>query len=812
MIASAKDTTASAGAARIPKADPKPGASYATGQAALDRLGTTLPAVAKAHGMSATKLSAELTSDPTLALDKQGNLAYFDIAAPGEPAAAPAAPEASGPAQASGPQFQLASLPGADKTIYLDFDGNVTEGTTWNTAYNVPSITSPAYDNDGDPSTFSAGELTIIADAWKVIAEDFAPWNVNVTTIDPGVEALRNSGAGDTKWGVRVVFTKDTFAGCGCGGHAYVGSFDDATDIPAFVYNRSFRGASEAGTHEAGHTLNLSHDGLTSGTTYYGGHGSGETSWAPIMGVGYFVNTVQWSQQEFTGANNGTSTGNYGNGADDIAILGSMTNGNNFGLRADDHGDTAATATAISGTDVLETGTVGTRADVDAFSFTTQGGLVSLDAQPLAAPFGNLDVALTLRNSSGAQVAVADNPDARAAGLVATVPAGTYTVSLDGVGAGDPIAATPTGYTDYASIGQYSLRVQLQTGPPPPDTTPPAAPTGLAASVNGSSVDLSWSANGESDLAGYRVQRAASTAGPFATVSTVAAAGTSWTDASPISGVNVYRLVAFDTSDNASVPSATASVDMTPPPAPFTVANGERSVQGTVSGTYQATQARDGVSESITEVDKGRKRSRYDTLEHRWTLPASTGAQRLSIVATGVDAGDADAGFRFEWSRDGVSWLPLATFSGTVDMSFPLGSPTGTVNVRVVDTNSTAGQVRHDTVRVDLIRIDGDVVDAPAEAMVADFTVGTQRADRRSAYGTVSVAVHDDFGTPVVGARIAVTFTGAFKDVVTIVTNADGVASYQTSTAARKPSFGVCLMGLDAGSLDYLGGKVCLPS
>ncbi|MEJ7800681.1 MAG: hypothetical protein WKF60_09185 [Ilumatobacter sp.] len=134
---------------------------------------------------------------------------------------------------------------------------------------------SPPYSRDAD-SAFSDSELQIVRDTWAVVAEDFAPWNVNVTTIDPGQDALRRWGNGDTQWGVRVVITKD-WKGCSCGGFAYLGSFDDSTDEPAFVFNTSFTGVSEASSHEVGHTLLLNHDGLTTGTTYYAGHSTSST-------------------------------------------------------------------------------------------------------------------------------------------------------------------------------------------------------------------------------------------------------------------------------------------------------------------------------------------------------------------------------------------------------------------------------------------------------------------------------------------------------------------------------------------------------
>ena len=211
----------------------------------------------------------------------------------------------------------FSSLPGADHTIYLDFDGHTTQNTTWNAAYNVSSIVSPEYDIDGNPGTFNATELQRIEAAWKWVAEDFSPFDVNVTTVDPGAAALSYSGGGDTKWGSRVVITDDTFAICGCGGHAYLGSFDDPQDEPVFVYNTSEKGVSEAATHEVGHAMLLRHDGDSS-SAYYWGHGTGDASWAPLMGASYNRSVTQWSKGEYYNANQTE---------DDLSIISSLTNG-----------------------------------------------------------------------------------------------------------------------------------------------------------------------------------------------------------------------------------------------------------------------------------------------------------------------------------------------------------------------------------------------------------------------------------------------------------------------------------------------------
>src|SRR5215469_6320685 len=75
----------------------------------------------------------------------------------------------------------LNSDPGAPHTLYLDFHGEPSEYWGLQT---VPA--TPAYDVDGDPTTFSSQELANIQEIWSRVAEAFSPFNVNVTTVDPG--------------------------------------------------------------------------------------------------------------------------------------------------------------------------------------------------------------------------------------------------------------------------------------------------------------------------------------------------------------------------------------------------------------------------------------------------------------------------------------------------------------------------------------------------------------------------------------------------------------------------------------------------
>jgi hypothetical protein len=338
-----------------------------------------------------------------------------------------------------GETFNLSSLPGAEHTIYLDFDGHTTTGTQWNAAYGT--IITPAYDTDGDVSTFSLAELEVIQRTWLRVAEDFAPFNVNVTTVEPPVSDLIRSDSSDTRWGVRVVVGENTWYS-NAGGVAYVGSFTSNIDTPTYVFNTSLIGVSEAVTHEVGHTLGLFHDG-TSTQEYYPGHGSGPTGWAPVMGVGYYQELVQWSQGEYADANNNE---------DDLSII---TTQNGFGYRADDYGSTIGTAASIS--NGTTSGIIERNTDVDYFEFTTGGGDVTID------PFfesPNLDILATLYDSSGTQISTS-NPIGALNASFTGLGSGTYYVSIQGTGEGNVLG---TGYSDYGSLGQYTITV---TGQPP---------------------------------------------------------------------------------------------------------------------------------------------------------------------------------------------------------------------------------------------------------------------------------------------------------------------------------------------------------
>lgn len=423
-----------------------------------------LPPAAKARALNWLRTFAFSAKDAAahLRADRDGGI-YFVCPAADALAGEPA--ETSGPGTASAP-VPISQPPvyhskaGAPSVIYLDFNGGVVTNTAWNSSYGVTRWDVAPYSQDSDTNNFSDAEQTWIRRVWERIAEDYAPFNVDVTT-DAAFDPDNTGGQDNIGW-LMICPTVDlngvNLPHAGYGGIAYVGVFGGAsyspTYQPAWVSSSNGGGneaiVAEAASHEMGHNMGLSHDG-TSTLTYYGGHGatSEAPSWGPIMGTGYNRNVSQWCKGEYYNANLFQ---------DDLAIISGRV-----AYRTDDHGNTFGTATELvsSNSVVSQTGRIETTGETDVFAFTTAAGPITISAAPYKCDAdtwgGNLDIALELYDSTFTLI-TATNPAANVtATLAATVSGGRYYVVLKPVGAGNPTNNPPSGYTVYSSLGQYTL-------------------------------------------------------------------------------------------------------------------------------------------------------------------------------------------------------------------------------------------------------------------------------------------------------------------------------------------------------------------
>jgi hypothetical protein len=374
----------------------------------------------------------------------------------------------------------LDSRASAAAKIYLDFNGDTS--ATWGS---YRPGTTPAYDTDGDATTFSDTELANIRDIFNRVAEKYAPFNIDVTTVDPGTYANRVA--------VHVVIGgSGSWLGSAAGGVAFINAFTNSSSnnawvFPAMLGNGTPKYVAEAAAHEAGHTFGLQHqsayDSAGNQTAAYRGNDANGD--APIMGNSYSARRGMWS--------NGTSALGSTSYQDDLSIISSSANA--FGYRADDYGSTPSTAAALSltGTAVNATaGVIEKTSDADVFSFTTGAGGVSFTAKP-STYGGMLDAKLELRDASGSLVASADSGLSET--LTASLAAGTYTIAVESHGG-------------YGDVGQYTLTgnvVASDATPPTPQPTAPAAPGALtAATLTKTSVRLHWTDNA-SDETGFKV-------------------------------------------------------------------------------------------------------------------------------------------------------------------------------------------------------------------------------------------------------------------------------------------------------------------
>lgn len=351
------------------------------------------------------------------------------------------------------------SKPDSSKIIYLDFNGHAVTGTAWNVSR--ATYQCLPYDLDGDATTFSDSEQAKIIEIWERVTEDFKAFDINVTTVEPASFGPMVARALITK---NIDATGAANPAPTAGGVAYKNVFGNplfhTQYSPAFVYfNRvgAFPNIAEAVSHEVGHNLGLSHDG-TSSEEYYKGHGTGENSWAAIMGASYNRNFTQWSKGDYYRANNRE---------DDVSIISAKT-----GLATDDVSATLGGANLVAVTEgsfVSEGFFIGANTDVDLHRIVIDQASVTINAEAFKVPgspmYGsNLGIQLELLSSAGNLISAAPAQGQSMATITASVNHGTYYIRISGIGSGSPLASTPAGFVAYGSMGAYKIYGTIGSG------------------------------------------------------------------------------------------------------------------------------------------------------------------------------------------------------------------------------------------------------------------------------------------------------------------------------------------------------------
>lgn len=529
--------------------------------------------------------------------------------------------------------FKLHTNPNSSNKIFLDFDGGLISGKAWGGG---ATYDTEAFDLDGNPTNFSDTERARIHEIWTRIADDFAAFDVDITTEAP------NSFGPNTGW---LLFTKDwdkngnAMPSQGAGGVAYVGVWGRSNYSyyqPALVYyNRLGGGAAnfmaEAGSHEMGHNFGLGHDG-SSTTSYFQGLGadSEPSSWAPIMGVGYYKNVTQWSKGDYPDANQLQ---------DDIAILqghlgGSAdTDGSNstpVALVIDENGQFSATNREVDpGNTVTDNKGSIQVADTDWFQFSAGTGALAINATPAWDAFtrtsrrgGNLDIGLRLYDAQG--TLLIDSADAyeTSASISTSVAEGLYLLEVYG---SDSIYAN-----DYGSQGHYYLDGQVTVGVA--DTTPPDpnpmqfAQAPLAASAYEITMDSIVATDDRGGAVSYQFS---CTFGDEACVDSNWQSDTAYT-ASGLTPLTQYcfSVTARDLAGNTTEPSAEvcattdeAPPELTAPNAPSGMAAGDGQDGSAVLSWIDNS---DDESAFIIEREKQHKSGRWQSTTTVATLTANT--------------------------------------------------------------------------------------------------------------------------------------------------------------------------------------------
>lgn len=385
-------------------------------------------------------------------------------------------------------------------------------------------------------------------------------------------------------------------------------------------------------------------------------------------------------------------------------------------------------------------------------------------------------------------------------------------------------------------------------GPPPPgDTTPPAAPTGLVATaVSSTRVDLDWDDNTEPDLAGYKIYRSETAGGPYSLVDS-GISTSDYSDTSAVPSTTYYYVVkavdtSYNESDYSNEDSATTPGDTTPPAAPtnLSASAGDSTVsldwddntEGDLDSynVYRSTTQGSGYTSIATGV------ANSDYIDN-----TVTNGTTYYYVVTAVDTSSNESAYSNEASTtpEGDVTPPaaptnLAATAGNNSVSLnwddnsepdldsynvyrdtTAGGPytqiaSGVATSDFVDNTVTNGTTYYYVVTA--VDTSTNESSNSNEASVTPQAGGTMHVDvinlwttgGGSKVGVAQVYIVDSAGAPVANATVTGIFTGSYNETRSGITDGNGEVQIQTAdTASGKISFTFCVDDVTHASLVY---------
>lgn len=140
----------------------------------------------------------------------------------------------------------------------------------------------------------------------------------------------------------------------------------------------------------------------------------------------------------------------------------------------------------------------------------------------------------------------------------------------------------------------------------------------------------------------------------------------------------------------------------------------EYTVEGAIlSGSYASLQVSDNVYEALQEnTTSGNPSTRVSSLEHTWSFEIGAGGSQVELSVEAYHSSNSEGDhFVFGYSTDGINFTDVITVTKTVDddavqvATLPAGI-SGTVYIRVLDTDRTPGNRVQDNLYIDYLSLE----------------------------------------------------------------------------------------------------------